>query len=147
MALLGVIVGFALIVHGSVSLPDIVPTHIGVGGVDSYGSKWNHLIFISILLCVFYGGITLINHYLYLFYHPADPKAQPMYHIYQEIFRVYKLIIIWLLVLFTALYMIAMQKKPEAALACIGIIVVFTMMSVVYPTLFIVISLTSKLKK
>jgi len=146
IALLGVFVAFAFIAYGTISLPAIVPTHIGVHGIDSYGSKWFHLAFISILICAFYGGITLINRYLYRFYHPTDTNAPVMYHTYQNILRVIKLIIVWLQAILTALYIVAMLKTPEAALACLGVLIVISMMCVVYPSLFIILTFANKIK-
>ncbi len=147
LALSGVFVGFAFIAYGTVSLPAIVPTHIGTQGIDSYGSKWSHLTFLSILMCAFYGGITLVNRYLYLVYRPADSNAPVMFHTYQEVLRVVKFIIVCIQAIFIALYVIAMPRNPGAALGFLGIIIVISMMCIVYPTLFIIVSSTNKFKK
>lgn len=147
IALFGVFASFAFIAYGAISLPTIVPTHIGMNGIDSYGSKWGHLIFISILICIFYGSITLINRYLYRVYHPADSNAPVMYHTYQDILRAVKLIIIWLLAIFTALYILAMPKNPAAALVSLALLITISTMCIVFPMLFIVITFTNSIKK
>jgi hypothetical protein len=104
-------------------------------------------LLLSIPMCVFYGGITLADRYLYPAYRPVDPDAPVMYHTYPRVLRVVKLIIAWIQAPFVALYVLAMPRSPGAALGSLGIIIVISMMCLVYPTLFLLVSSSNKFKK
>ena len=58
-ALAGSILGLAAIAYGGLTLPGIVPTHIGPSGIDSYGSKWLLLSAFLVAICAFYGVLTV----------------------------------------------------------------------------------------
>jgi hypothetical protein len=117
IALLGVLACLAIAAYGAVSLPGVVPTHVGPSGsIDSYGSKWLFIIFISFINIALYAFITFVNRYPHVFNYPVivtAENAQRLYPIAQRMMRSLKLVFCWLFVLLTGLFVMVLPYHPD----------------------------------
>lgn len=129
IALLGVLASLAIAVYGAVSLPDVVPTHVGPsGGIDSYGSKWLYIIFISFINIALYAFITFVNRYPHVFNYPVivtAENAQRLYPIGQRMMRWLKLIFCWLFVVLAGLFVMVLPYHPDLSVYTILVILPF----------------------
>jgi hypothetical protein len=147
-ALAGTVLGLAIIAYGGLTLPDIVPTHIGYGGViDSHGSKWVQLSFFTVAMILNYLLLTFAGRFLGR--HAAavaTDKSAQTYRIGQAITRWVKLAFAWALALLAAWYVAAMHDNPKLALGGAIVLVLILMPLLTYAANAILVPYMSESK-
>lgn len=115
-ALVGLMLNIAIIVYGVLSLPEIIPAHIGPsGGIDSYGSKWILLTIFFVVSITCYVLLTVLNKYPYWFSYPAvvtDENALPLYRLGRGVLRWLKLILLWMFAAIAFLFIVVLPYNP-----------------------------------
>ncbi|HMK47909.1 MAG TPA: DUF1648 domain-containing protein [Methanocella sp.] len=129
VALAGLVLTLAVIVYGTVSLPDLVPTHVGAyGRVDSYVDKWLFLTIFFVSSIGIYALLDVLNRYLFSFNRPmsgTDKNTPRLYHLGRGIVRWQKLITMWMLVAQAGLFILVLPQDPGKSILALFIVVPF----------------------
>jgi hypothetical protein len=117
IALAGIVVNIVIAIYGAMSLPDVIPTHVGPsGGIDSYGNKWMLIVFMSVINIALYALITLVNRYPHVFNYPViitKENAPGLYRIAQRMIRWLKLVFCWLFAVMSGWFILVLPYHPE----------------------------------
>jgi hypothetical protein len=104
-------------IYGVISLPYVIPTHVGPsGGIDSYGNKWVLITLLTGFNIALYAFITFINRYPHVFNYPimiTAENALGIYRISQRMMLWLKIIFSWQLTVMLGWFVLVLSYHPE----------------------------------